>query len=105
MPRRAFDSNGGIPPWVTVNPNPISVTLGKPVPAFEAPSDDPYCAEHGKRFDPERGCPDCLAGTDYRSPANVTCPTCGAKPEQPCERLNGGGMMTQGWHYAREHVV
>lgn len=27
--------------------------------AFEL-SDDPYCAEHGQRFDPSIGCPDCL---------------------------------------------
>lgn len=23
-------------------------------------SDDPYCAQHGKRFDPAVGCPDCI---------------------------------------------
>ena len=26
----------------------------------EAPSDDPYCAAHGVRFDPAVGCPDCV---------------------------------------------
>jgi hypothetical protein len=26
----------------------------------EAPSDDPYCAEHGQRFDPATGCPPCV---------------------------------------------
>lgn len=26
----------------------------------EAPSDDPYCAEHGRRFDPAVGCPECV---------------------------------------------
>lgn len=26
----------------------------------DAPSDDPYCAEHGRRFDPDTGCPECV---------------------------------------------
>lgn len=43
-------------------------------------------------------------GTVYRSPANVTCPTCKQGPEQPCQHLNGSGIMMQGWHPRREHV-
>jgi hypothetical protein len=27
----------------------------------EAPSDDPYCASHGERFDPAEGCGGCLS--------------------------------------------
>lgn len=81
MPKRAFDDNGGIPPWVTTVGPPIKVHFGTPEPAFPEPEP-----------------------TDYRSPANVTCPTCHAAPETPCQHLNGGGIMTQGWHRSRERV-
>lgn len=80
MPKRAFDGNGGIPPWVTLNPNPIKVRLGTPEPAF---ADE---------------------ATVYLSPDKVECPTCGEPPGRPCQRLNGGGALRDGWHTAREHV-
>lgn len=31
----------------------------------EAPANDPYCARHAVRFDPEVGCPACLRDDDY----------------------------------------
>lgn len=38
----------------------------------DAPSDDPYCAEHGQRFDPNEGCAECVAlaldGDNYTGP-------------------------------------
>lgn len=41
--------------------------------------------------------------TVYATPNTISCPTCKAQPNEPCYRLNGGGMMMGGWHYAREH--
>lgn len=48
-------------------------------------SDDPYCAEHGKRYDPAVGCPGCLR-------AEGLCVACGKHPIElgvecgPCYR-------------------
>lgn len=44
-------------------------------------------------------------GTVYKSPNTVTCPTCGAGPESPCQRVAvGGGGYMETWHTARERV-
>lgn len=51
----------------------------------EAPSDDPYCATHGRRFAPEIGCPECLG--------YGVCLTCGA----PCD---GDGCTADDDHLA-----
>lgn len=34
---------------------------GAPWIHVEAASDDPYCAEHGQRYEPSTGCPGCTA--------------------------------------------
>lgn len=41
-------------------------------------------------------------GVVYLPPDRVECPTCGAWAGQPCH--NGGVIMRNGWHPAREHV-
>ena len=51
----------GVPGATVTFTDPAAAARGFQPGPVEAPSDDPYCAQHGARFDPAAGCAACTA--------------------------------------------